>query len=183
MRSVLQRDSTARYIYEQSRKDIERINKEIKGIEKMLILIEENESVLENYELVRSIKGIALINAVAIIVATQNFICFDKSRQFACYAGMAPFGKQSGSSINSNPHVSRLANKTIKTLLTQAAQCAVRHDSNLRHYYERKLAEGKQKQLVINNVRNKLIHRIFALVRNKQRYQVAFRKHLDKMVV
>jgi hypothetical protein len=45
---------------------------------------------------------------------------------------------------------------------------------NIRHYYERKQAEGKQECVIINNIRNKLIHRIFALVRNKQLYQVEY---------
>ena len=44
IRRVMQRDATARFIYEQSQKDIERINKEIKEIEKrMLEQIESDE--------------------------------------------------------------------------------------------------------------------------------------------
>jgi transposase len=175
LRRVMQRDTTARYIYEQSKKDIERINKEIKEVEKqMLEQIECDETLQENYELVSSIKGVALINTAAILVATQNFTRFESSRQFACYAGMAPFGKQSGTSIHTKPRVSRLADKNIKVLLTQAAKCAIRHDPNIRQYYERKLAEGKDKWLITNNIKNKLIHRIFAVVRNKQLYQVDY---------
>jgi len=181
IRRVMQRDATARFIYEQSQKDIERINKQIKEVEKrMLEQIQSNEKLQENYELVSSIKGIALINTVAILVATQNFTRFENSRQFACYAGMAPFGKQSGTSINTKPRVSRLANKKIKVLLTQAAKCAIRHDTNIREYYERKIKEGKNEWLIVNNIRNKLIHRIFAIVRNKQLYQVNYINFLDK---
>jgi len=63
IRRVLQRDSTARFIYEQSQKDIERINKEIKEVEKrMLEQVESDEQLHENYALVSSIKGVALIN-------------------------------------------------------------------------------------------------------------------------
>ena len=175
IRRVMQRDATARYIYEQSKKDIERINKEIKEVEKrMLEQVESDDKLRENYELVSSIKGVALINTTAILVATQNFTRFESSRQFACYAGMAPFGKQSGTSIHTKPHVSQLADKNIKVLLTQAAKCAIRYDPNIRRYYERKLAEGKNKWLITNNIKNKLIHRIFAVVRNKQFYQVDY---------
>jgi transposase len=87
---------------------------------------------------------------------------------------MAPFGKQSGTSINSKPKVSRLANKKIKTLLTQAAKSAMAHDPIIRRYYERKLAEGKDKWLITNNVRNKIVHTIFAIVRSKQPYSVNY---------
>jgi len=181
IRRVLKRDTTARYIYEQSQKEIARINKEIKEVERrMLEQIAGDEELQENYQLVSSIKGIALINTVAILVATQNFTRFENSRQFACYAGMAPFGRQSGTSINTKPRVNGLANKKIKTLLTQAAKCAMRYDSNIRQYYERKLAEGKDKWLVTNNIRNKMIHRIFAIVRCKQAYQVDYRNQVEK---
>jgi hypothetical protein len=84
------------------------------------------------------------------------------------------YGGEFGTSIKTQPHVSHLANKQIKALLTQAAICAIRHDPNIRDYYQRKIAEGKNKWLVINNVRNKLIHRIFALVKNKQSYQIEY---------
>lgn len=40
----------------------------------------------------------------------------------------------------------------------------------MKAYYEKKVAEGKPKMLVLNNVRNKLIHRICACVRNKKIY-------------
>ena len=182
IRRVLQRDSTARFIYEQSQKDIERINKEIKEVEKrMLEQIETDEQLQENYSLVSSIKGVALINTVAILVATRNFTRFENSRQFACYSGMAPFGRQSGTSVNSKPRVSNLANKKIKVLLTQAARCAVNYDPDIRRYYERKLREGKDNWLILNNIRNKMIHRIFAVVRNKQFYQVNYKNSLDKI--
>jgi transposase len=173
LRRVMQRDTTARFIYEQSKKDIERINKEIKEIEKrMLEQIKSDETLNENYEIVSSIKGVALLNTVAILVSTQNFTRFQSSRQFACYAGMAPFGKQSGTSIKTKPHVSRLADKRIKTLLTQAVKCAIQHDANIKQYYERKIAQGKNEWVIINNLRNKMIHRIFALVQNKELYQM-----------
>lgn len=38
-------------------------------------------------------------------------------------------------------------------------------------YFERKVAEGKNKMSVINAVRNKLIHRIFAVIRDDRTYE------------
>ena len=183
IRRVIETQPPDRFIYEQSQKDIERINKEIKEVEKrMLEQIAGDECLQENYELISFIKGVALINTVAILVATQNFTRFENSRQFACYAGMAPFGKQSRTSINTKPRVSRLADKRIKTLLTQAVKCAIVHNQNIKRYYEWKLAEEKNKWLATNNIRNKIIHRIFAIVRNKQKYQIDYRNPLQKNV-
>lgn len=175
MRAVLKRDSTARYIYEQTKKDVERLNREIKDVElKMKQIIDASEELKQNYLLASSVKGVALINTVALIIHTDNFTRFENCRQLACYAGVAPFEKTSGSSIRGRSHVSQLANIQIKTLLTQAARSAICHDAELRQYYQRKMKEGKQEQVVINNVRNKLIHRIFAIVKNKQPYQANY---------
>ncbi|MDR0744176.1 MAG: transposase [Tannerella sp.] len=90
IRQVMKRDPTARYIYEQSKRDIERINREIKAVEeKMWEWIEDTEGLKENYRIISSIKGVALINTVTILISTQNFTRFANSRQFACYAGMS----------------------------------------------------------------------------------------------
>ena len=64
-----------------------------------------------------------------------------------------------------------MANRHLKTKLTLAAQNAVRFDPELREYYLRKRSEGKNNWLVLNNVKNKLIHRIFAVVRDRQTYE------------
>ena len=51
-------------------------------------------------------------------------------------------------------------------LLAQAAA-----EQALKSYYQRKVAEGKNKMCVINAVRNKLIHRVFAVVRDDRFYE------------
>ena len=111
-----------------------------------------------------------MITSITLIIHTDNFAAFETARQLACYCGVVPFEKSSGTSINGGNHISQLANKDVKVLLTQCARCAVQHDKELAAYYVRKIAQGKKERLVINNVRNKLIHRIFAVVTNKIPY-------------
>jgi hypothetical protein len=50
----------------------------------------------------------------------------------------------------------------------------------MKDYYQRKVAEGKKTWLVINNVRNKLIHRIFAIVQTGQMHQTEYINPMDK---
>ncbi|GHT40123.1 hypothetical protein AGMMS49965_07940 [Bacteroidia bacterium] len=94
----------------------------------------------------------------------------------------AIFRPRLGTALNTHPHVSHLANKKIKKLLTQAALCAIRHDKKMRQYYERKRAEGKHEGVIINNVRNKLIHCIFAVVNSKVFYQEDHLNPLKKSI-
>jgi transposase len=89
----------------------------------------------------------------------------------ACYAGVVPFDYQSGTSIRYKPKVSVFADKELKKILHMAAMSAIQIDNDLRTYYLRKVEEGKNKMSVINAVRNKIIHLIFALINNKTVYQ------------
>ena len=48
---------------------------------------------------------------------------------------------------------------------------AIRLRNDLGEYYRRKVSEGKNKMSVINAVRNKIIHRIYAVIKNQTIYQ------------
>lgn len=71
----------------------------LKVEEAMEKLIAANSSLYTNYILLRSIKGIGIINAIVLLCVTDNFQRFDDPRKFACYCGVAPFEHTSGISI------------------------------------------------------------------------------------
>jgi hypothetical protein len=48
---------------------------------------------------------------------------------------------------------------------------ATRAKGELHDYYERKVAEGKNKMLVLNAVRAKLVCRMFAVIKNNASYE------------
>jgi len=176
LRMVIKRDPTVRYIYDKELLQVNRLKKDIKDVEKkMLECIEQDPQLYKNYTLLVSIKGIALINAVSMIIHTGNFTRFVNARQYACYVGVAPFGKTSGTSKKNKPRISKIANKECKALLTQAAKCSCKHNPELREYYNRKIAEGKPLWLVTNNIRNKLIARCFSVIARQEPYQESFR--------
>ena len=52
----------------------------------------------------------------------------------------------------------------IKALLSNGANAAVQYDKEIGTYYHRKRAEGKSYGNAINAVKNKLIHRVFAVI-------------------
>jgi len=164
-RRVISRDQTSRYVFEESQREIERLNKRIATIEKKMYETIMNSELKRNYQLICSIKGVGMMTAIDIIIHTNNFVSFENARQLACYCGCAPFPNESGT-INKGSHISRLANSDLKVLLTQCARSAAQFNPELRAYYLRKKAEGKTDKVVINNIRNKLIHRIFAIIKS-----------------
>lgn len=133
-------------------------------------LIQEDPALKERFDLINSVEGVGLLVGVYLIVATGNFKTFSNPRKFACQIGIAPFQKTSGSSINVKKGVSHFADKIGKKMITNATGCAIRRYGGLRSYYERKVAEGKKEGVVLNACKNKLLHRIFAVVKSGQPY-------------
>lgn len=146
-------------------------NQQIKSIEAaILALIRSEDSLNRNCNLLLSIPGVGLINAITTIIATGNFTRFQTARQYAKFSCISPLRKQSGTSVNAGDHVSRAGHNEIKSVLTEGARSAITHDAQLRAYYQRKRAEGKTHGCVMNAVKFKLICRMFAVIRRKNEY-------------
>ena len=111
------------------------------------------------------------MTAVTLLAYTKGFTTFSTAKQLACYCGVVPFSKTSGSSVRFKPTVSNMANKKLKKLLHLCALSAIKNDPEIKLYFERKVGEGKNKMCVINAVRNKLIHRVFAVVRDDRFFE------------
>lgn len=177
---VMKDEHAVHFMYEHAMKIVAEIEKDICDTEKeMEQEIRQDEEVKQNYDLVTSVKGIGMVNAIAFIVTTENFTRFESARQYACYCGVVPFEKSSGTSIKGGKHISRIANIRVKTFLTQAARSAVLYDKQLKEYYDKKLKEGKKDQVIINNVRNKLLQRVFAVIKNRKPFEENYRNYLS----
>lgn len=152
----------------------------LKGIDKDLDLIEKqlNELIKTDknlnrvYKLATSVPGIGKITALYLYCFTNEFSQYVTARQLACYCGVVPFEYTSGKSVRGKPRVHHMANKKMKKQLHMCALSAVTYDPEMKEYYTRKVQEGKNKMLVINNVRNKLVHRVCACIRDNRMYEV-----------
>lgn len=147
------------------------IEKDRKAIDKAIEqLIEDDAQLKRLFGLMTSIPGIGPATATEVVIATNEFKSITDPKKMACHAGVAPFNFQSGSSVRGRPGVSQYARKRLKFLFHLAAMAAIRAKGELQDYYQRKVGEGKNKMLVLNAVRNKLIHRIYAVVRRGEKY-------------
>jgi transposase len=137
---------------------IEKLDQEIQN------LLDEEPALKTNSDLLQSIVGVGPVISTTAIIKTGNFSLFANGRKFSCYSGTAPFDHSSGKSIKGKTRVSHLADKTMKTLLDQAAKSAIQHDPELKAYYQRRIQAGKGRRSTINIVRNKIIYRMFAVI-------------------
>lgn len=130
-------------------------------------LLRSDQDLHRLFSLVKSVMGVGEIVAANILVVTNEFKSIDDPKKLACHSGVAPFVYDSGKSVRGRAKVSHRADKNMKSLFHLSAMSA---KGELKDYYLRKVEQGKNKMSVINAVRNKIIHRIFACVRDGRKY-------------
>lgn len=150
----------------------------LKGMQDSLVKLEtliakkvsENESIKANYNLAKSVPGIGHLTAIYLICCTQNFTLVQTGKQLACYAGVVPFEHSSGTSIKGRTRVHPMANKNLKKMLHLCALSAKQHVPEFSIYYDRKKQEGKHTMSILNAIRNKLVLRVMAVIKNGKPY-------------
>ena len=159
-------------VYEQS---IAHLTKQIRKTEEALkALVAGDPQLRKLFRLITSLKGIGDIIAYYMLVYTDGLTQFETWRQFACYCGIAPFDYETGTSIKRPKQVHQAAHRKIKSLLFLAAATAIQFDPELKAYYNRRISEGKNRMWTLNAIKNKLIARIFAVVKRETPYVKIF---------
>jgi len=154
------------------RNDIKKIDVTIKEI------LNSDEQIRSLFRIVSSVDNVGPIISAAVIVYTNEFKKINDPKKFACYSGVAPFEHSSGKSIRGKTRVSFIANKYLKKLFHLSAVSAISRPGELRDYFDRKVAEGKNKMLVINAIRNKIILRIFTCVNQNKLFEKNIKNNL-----
>ncbi|MDQ3100312.1 MAG: IS110 family transposase [Bacteroidota bacterium] len=163
----------ARYYNEQDRINCSRrtkaevalLKKHIKELDQVIKeVIKADPQLHEQYKLLLSIDGVGEVLSAHFLAVTEGFTRYNTPRELACHAGVAPFRYTSGTSIKGKTRVSKQARKGLKTIVHMAATSVIRLEGELKDYYERKIAQGKNKMTVLNAIRNKIIHRVCAVI-------------------
>ena len=156
---------------------INELNTQVKAIEKSIMeAINSNEKIKQNYNLITTIPGIGLVNAINTIIATCNFTKFQTARQYAKFCCICPLSNESGISVRGGEHISKKGHNELKTDLTEAARSTIIHNSQMKAYYQRKRAQGKSHGCVMNAIKFKLVCRMFAVIIRQSPY-VDFEKY------
>jgi transposase len=149
---------------------IEDYSKKINEIEKEIIrVIESEEEMKRNFMLIMTVRGVGKVLAFYCIACSENFTTFNNPRSFACYAGIAPFASSSGT-VTGKSKVHPFANKLLKSILHMASISVIRLPGEFKLYYQKRIATGKSKMSSLNVIRNKIVFRIFAVVKRGSPY-------------
>jgi transposase len=147
---------------------IEQIVKAIKEIDQEIRrLIDSDPTFKQTLLLLLTVPGIGLQLAAHLLILMQETL---DPRVLASFIGISPIQHESGSSVYSAPTSRHFGPPMLRKLLYLAA-CSVRtHKKQFQQYFFRKVAEGKHKKLVLNNIQNKILKIACAVVRSQQPY-------------
>jgi transposase len=162
----------------QNRKLIRQLQTNIEHMDAIIRnTIKSDTGLKEQFAMIESVPGVGPQTSAHILVTTQGMKLFIDSRKYACYCGVAPFEYSSGSRYRGKTKVHYLANHKMKSLQHMAALNASVYDPEIKLYYERKKAEGKNPMSILNAIRFKLIDRVFAVVKRNELYD---KNHVKK---
>ncbi len=150
---------------------IDRLKATIKSIDQEIKrLISEDPKYGQMISLLVGIPGVGMLMAANLMVLTKGFTRQMTANQLAAYVGICPYQHTSGKSVYRRARSRQYGPSQLRKLLYLAAMSNRNYNENYKMYFLRKVAEGKAKRLVLNNIANKLLKVICAMIRDQAPY-------------
>jgi transposase len=151
--------------------NITRLDEQIKKIDtEIKKLIGKTPTIHQTVTNIMNIPTVGLLLAANLMVITEGFTQNVNPKSIAAYLGKCPYEHTSGKSVYRKPKSERFGFARLRKLLYLASMSAATHVPKFRKYYLRKIAEGKPKRLVFNNIANKLLKIICAIIISGEEY-------------
>ena len=138
-------------------------------------LIDQDPTFGHMVGLLVTVPGVGLLLAAHFLVAFHSAPEPPTYKQLASYLGICPHERSSGSSGHLYATSRRFGPPGMRRLLYLASMSVRTHRAPFRRYFERKIAQGKPKKLVLNNISNKLLKIMCAVLRNQTPYIPEYR--------
>lgn len=151
-------EQTYQQLIEQIRKQVKAIDTEIRR------LIESDPTFKEMLLLLLSVPGVGLLLAAHFIILVQYSLEY---KVLASFLGIAPNEYSSGTSVFKHATSRHFDPAAIRKLLYLAACSVCTHRPQFGKYLARKTKEGKPPRLVLNNIENKLVRIMCAVLKSK----------------
>ena len=156
------------YLVNQFSNVIHTLNSQIKHLDYVLDEIIEIAKKLPNFEIIKSVPGIADNLASRILAEIGDIERFNNGSQLIAYAGIDPAIYQSGQISGLHLKISKKGNKKLRALLYLAVSCMIKTDreSVIVDFYKRKKASGMKPKAALVASMNKLVRIIYSLCKN-----------------
>jgi transposase len=163
---------------------IRSLNRSLKQNKKEQLLLENKLATLVKKEhqqllsLLESIPGMGRKTSIMLIVLTDAFTRFESASSLCSFSGLTPIIRQSGSSVNSRPRISKMGNQKLRNLLFMCSFTACQYNKACNDIYLRITNKGKSKKLALIAVCNKLLKQAFAIYQSGLPYDPEYKGKL-----
>lgn len=121
-------------------------------------------------ELVDTVPGIAAVTATNLVSELTHLPEDLDDKQATAYVGLDPSVRQSGRR-DAKRHISKAGNRRLRSSLYMAAWNAATHSPHVKAWKEKKLAEGKEPNVVYVAIARRLLMAIRAMLRSGTTWQ------------
>lgn len=156
---------------------IERIKKQIKQIDK-----EIRNSINQDPRYGQMVKLLVTMPGVGLLLASNILLIIDSipvdqlnHKQLAAYIGICPYEKTSGKSVYKPSSSRHYGPARMRKLLYLASLSLRKYNPMFRKYFLRKKAEGKQSKVILNNIANKMLKIMCAIIRTNTPFIEGYR--------
>lgn len=136
-------------------------------------LITAHADLHEAFERLISVPGIAAHSAVQLLPELLVLPAGMTVRQWVAHAGLDPRAHQSGTSVDKPARISKVGNAHIRRVLFMPALVAVRHNQNVRAFFDKLVARGKTPLQAYVAVMRKLLHAIHGMLSTRTNFAAA----------
>ncbi|MDR7080572.1 transposase [Neobacillus niacini] len=139
---------------------------------------------IEEYNIIKSIPGIGEKIAATIISEIGEIDRFSNPKKLVAFAGIDPSVFESGKFTATKNRITKRGSSRLRHALYMAVRCAIRdnrkkkttdeiipRNKKMREFYDKKREEGKPYKVAVIACVNKLLHWIFALLKNRTTFQ------------
>lgn len=150
---------------------IKMLDKQEKEIMKeVAAMIAQDNELRKMIVIICSLPGIGLLTAAVVLAETNGFDLIRNRRQLASYAGFDVIEKQSGTSVNGKPRISKRGNKYLRKAMHCPALTAIRYNERFKAIFARLVAKHGIKMKAAVAVQRKLLEMIFILYKTGKRF-------------
>lgn len=162
------KNEVAQKVYQET---IETLTRHIEELEQELSkLIDQDQQYRIWVTWLDTAPGVGILLAANLLVITDGFTKHLEYTVLAAMIGICPYQFRSGSSVWKPDQSAGLGPARLRKLLHLAARSVKTHNAAFIKYFARKEAEGKPKKLILNNIANKLLRLLCAMLREQKPY-------------
>ena len=138
-------------------------------------LIRKHPTMAQGVALLLTVRGVGWLLASHMLVLTRGFSKCPRYSQLAAHLGIAPRPYESGKVLKRTPRSRKYGPPMVRKLLHLSARSLIVSHRRSKAYYLRKQEEGKPKRLILNNLANKQLRVMCAVLRSGIPYSDSYR--------